>query len=54
MPLRYRHGYAADLHRGLAGPPKSNSPEVPRPTPPDGTVLHRIPARIHRVRAGAT
>lgn len=29
MPLRYRHGYAADLHRGLGRQRPKPAPEFP-------------------------
>ena len=49
MPLRYRHGYAAAIHRGLRNQRPKRTPEFPTP---DGVGAHRRPARIHRVRAG--
>ena len=56
LPLRSRRGYAADLHHDLPGPTHSPSRQFPARaaawlTAP-GTVTHRTPAPIHRVRAG--
>jgi hypothetical protein len=34
MPLRYRHGYAVDLHRGLPGPAGETCPGVHRQSSP--------------------
>ena len=53
MPLRPRHGYAADLHRGLptdnpSRPGSSPHSVVVQPNP--GT--HRAPARIRQIGAG--
>jgi hypothetical protein len=50
MPQRHRHGYAADLHRGLPTDRKKPAQEFPTATKTAGT--HRIPAHIHRIRAG--
>jgi hypothetical protein len=54
IPLRHRHGYAVDLHRGLPARLENTSREFPdrhdkKNRQPDA---HRTPARIHRVRAG--
>jgi hypothetical protein len=56
LPLRYRHGYAVDLHRGLPTRANHTQPGVPHQSPPPWRPIgtHRAPARIHRVRAGST
>ena len=50
LPLRYRHGYAVDIHHGLLAPASNTEPGVPHST--CGVGAHRIPAQIRRVRAG--
>ena len=47
LPLRYRHGYAAVLHRGL--PTGKINPDQEFPTRNGGAGTHRNPAQIHRV-----
>jgi hypothetical protein len=49
MPLRYRHGYAADVHRGLRTGDMEPVAEFPEHS---GSGVHRCPARIRQVRAG--
>ena len=51
MSLRHRHGYAADLPRGLPGSSCTTAPGVPRPHVRDGCAP--LPAQIRQVRAGA-
>ena len=49
MPLRSRHGYAADLHHGLP----TGDITQPRSSPHDLRAgAHRSPAQIRQVRAG--
>jgi hypothetical protein len=50
MPLRHRHDYAVDLHRGLP----TGDINQPESSPPrhEGAGAHRNPAHIHRVGAG--
>jgi hypothetical protein len=49
MPLRSRHGYAADLHHGLP----TGDITQPRSPPHDLRAgVHRSPAQIRQVRAG--
>jgi hypothetical protein len=49
MPLRSRHGYAADLHHGLP----TGDITQPRSSPHDLRAgAHRNPAQIRQVRAG--
>jgi hypothetical protein len=48
MPLRYRHGYAADLHRGLPAGDLKPAQEFPTPVM-RGAGAHRDPAHIHRI-----
>src|SRR5664279_4758653 len=50
LPLRYRHGYAVDLHHGLPTPASNTGQGVPHLEPQAGA--HREPAHIRRVRAG--
>ena len=50
IPLRLRHGYAVDIHRGLPTQAKQTRSGVLRPL--WRTDTHRSPAHIHRVRAG--
>jgi hypothetical protein len=45
MPLRHRHGYAADLHRGLL----ASDIDRPRSCPHDRASTRRCPAPIHQV-----
>jgi len=52
LPLRPRHGYAADLHHGLPSQATKTRTGVPRPSWRAGARRH--PARIHRVWAGGT
>lgn len=49
MPLRYRHGYAAGIHRGLRTGDMEPVEEFPERF---GSGAHRCPARIRQVGAG--
>jgi hypothetical protein len=51
IPPRHRHGYAADLHRGL--PDQQKWPARKLPTPKSGRHAP-LPAQIRQVRAGGT
>ncbi len=49
MPLRHRHGYAADIHRGLRAGDMEPAGEFPAQR---CAGAHRCPARIRQVGAG--
>jgi len=51
MPLRLRHGYAADLHRGLPGRRHQPTEEFPAR---HCAGVHRNPAHIRQVGAGGS
>jgi len=51
LPQRHRHGYAADLHRGLPAGFPDPARGVARPI---GSGVRRDPARISRIWAGAS
>ena len=48
MPLQHRHGYAADLHRGLP----TDDINQPRSSPHRSADAHCSPAQIRQIRAG--
>jgi len=58
MPLRHRHGYAVDLHRGLPDPAGETGPGVHRQSPPwrgkELSDTRRPPAHIHRIEWAGT